>query len=1804
MRYLKKNSSITSFLKVLMLFFLFSNVIGLSAQDISVEVVDGDVQEESSNPGSFRIFITAGFVAGTDITVNYSITGTATSTDDYTALSGSAIILNGDADVIVAISGIVDDPFIEGNETIIITLNSTNPVVPINGSNDNATITISDNDAAGIDVDVTTGTTSEDGGLTADFLFTLRSQPTADVTIPIDQYDTTETLGPSEVVITPTEWNTGVTLTITGVDDAIIDGNVIDDIRTGNPSSTDPNYNSLGNNDVPDLQVTNIDNDQQISIGNRVLSEGDSGTTDFIFTVSVDGGGNADGDIDFDFNTSDVSATAGVDYTAISGGSGTIDNGENSTTITIEVNGDSDIEANEDFRVFISNPINANITDDNGLGRILNDDGDTISIDNVSLTEGDSGTTDFVFTISVDGGGVAASNIDFDVNTEITNTTATPGVDYIAITGANGTIIAGASTTTVTVSVNGDTDIETNETFRVRITNATNATISDAVGIGTITNDDVAALDAISISDVTQVEGDAGTSNFVFTVSVDGGGNATNNIGFTINTANGTATAGTDYVAIAGGAGTITTGTPSTTVTVVVNGDTDVEADEGFTVNLTAPTNATITDGVGAGTITNDDSSISLDADITLDEGDAGPTAFTFTVNRDGNIINAATASYAVTGSAPNLADAFDFVGGTLPSGTISFLATEASTTVDINVNGDIGFEPDETFTITLSAPSTGSTIGTATAIGTITNDDRPTVSITNTTDGQENSGGVVTNGILTISQTNATASNTNISYNITGTATSAVDFTPLSGIATITAGQFSTNIVIPVLEDDIVEGDETVIITLTGITSGDAELDATPTNRTATNTIVDDDTAVVTITDVSGPENGGPIVVTALLDNEVVGGFRVELSTADGTATIANNDYSAITNQPLVFTGTANESRQFNLIPTSDNIIEPDETVNVSMANLSATSLTVDISDTAIITILNDDSCAAGATAPILDATEDTAFCDTFNKDLDDYTTSTAPVGSALTWSTNPDPLQDGDHIISVVNVADTYYGFFYDAINDCASPTLEITITANTTPSPGTATNAAACSIPANGVSVIDLDDQLTGADAGGWSLVSAPGGSATTINGANQVNFAGQPDGTYIFRYTTTGAVAPCANQIEDLTITVSQCILPCNAGNAAPVLDTTQPIDFCDTINIDLNDYVTNTAPAGSALTWSTNADPLQESAHRSSVVNAPGTYYGFFYDDVNDCASPTLEIQLTINITPTINSSVGGVRCGPGIVTLNASSNQTGASLNWYNVPTGGAILGTGSTFITPSINTTTSFYVEATSNGCASARTEVIATVNDQPSAGTVTNATACNSSTNGGVTTIDLDNVINGQDAGNWIFTSGPSGGAPVVGGDNIVDFEGLPIGDYVFTYTTNTAASPCTNESIDVTISVLECVFDTDNDGLTDDEEVTIGTDPNNPDTDGDGILDGQEVNVDNTDPLDDCDSVGGIPLGTSDCDNDGLTNDDEVTNGTDSNNPDTDGDGILDGQEVNVDNTDPLDDCDSVGGTALGTSDCDNDGLTTTEETALGTDPNNADTDGDGLTDGEEVLVIDDPSTTAVPENATDPLDPCDPFLTPDCNPEPIDLLIEKSVDNDRPLLGDNVTFTISATNLTMDRVLDITISDVLVTGFIYVSDTASKGVYDATTGIWTVDELVAEEVVTLEITVTVVASGSLQNIATLTGSFPEDVILANNEAIVTVQAVTSPCSDCGTICNMFSPNQDGTNDFLILNCANTYPNNSLQIFDRYGNNVFEAASYDNSWDGTYKNGELPKGTYFYILDLGDGSEISKGWIQIIR
>jgi len=643
--------------------------------------------------------------------------------------------------------------------------------------------------------------------------------------------------------------------------------------------------------------------------------------------------------------------------------------------------------------------------------------------------------------------------------------------------------------------------------------------------------------------------------------------------------------------------------------------------------------------------------------------------------------------------------------------------------------------------------------------------------------------------------------------------------------------------------------------------------------------------------------------------------------------------------------------------------------------------------------------------------------------------------------------------------------------------------------------------------------------------------------TLRSVNNTNYS----------ITSTPTIATATVTIEDNDT--------CPSVNVRPVLDTTIPTRFCDVINQDLNDYIISGPPPNTVLTWSPSSNLLDTDAHIiDTEVSAAGTYNAFFYNATDNCAGPPVSVELQRFITPTVERTNSPLpSCGDASFVLEAEASA-GGTLRWYDSDVAGTLLVEGRKYETPVINVTTTYYVEATANGCPSPRTAVIATVNRQPSAGTTTDTVACSFAGGGSITTLDLETTIVDYDAGEWSITTDPSGSL-VIGTGNLVDFDGVISGNYIFTYTTNLAEAPCSNESTTLNVTVETCTVDTDNDGINDEDEDIIGTDPNNPDTDNDGINDGVEVGGDFANPLD------------TDIGEDGTIFGDGIIDALDSNTLDSDGDLVVD--QLDPENTNP----------------CIPSNTATT-----------CDTDGDGITDGQEI------------GGGTDHLDSCDPYLTPACMPDDIDLMVEKTADKPVLNIGEDLVFTITLTNVTGDRrIINIEVDDLLPSLFIYVSHETSKGDYNEATGIWSINEISPnEEPNTLNITVKIadVASGNYENTASIVTSFPNDSDITNNESSVFIEVNSRSNNDCGFLFNQFSPNADGTNDLLRINCIENYPNNTLEIYDRYGNIVFEAKGYNNTWDGSRKDENLPKGTYFYILNLGDGSEVKKGWIQIIR
>ena len=451
------------------------------------------------------------------------------------------------------------------------------------------------------------------------------------------------------------------------------------------------------------------DDPPAVSISDVAVAEGASGTTNVLLTATLDL--PADGTVTVDYTTVTGTATAGSDYTT-SSGTVTFDPGDTEATIAVAVLGDTLDEDDETFSVVLSAPVGAVVGDGTAIVTITDDDPlPALSIGDVTVNEltGSPAQAGFVVTLSL------ASGRAVQVTLQTVDVTATSPSDYTA-TNTVVTIPAGATSVPVPVTIVGDSLDEFNETFTATLTSPVNATVADASATATIVDDD--AGPTISVSDESHVESDAGTANMRFTVSLSAPSGQTVVVNFATN--NGTARYGKtrDYRRKTGTV-IFSPGETSKRVTVRINGDTTDEVDETFALDLNSPTNATIADGSGTGTIVDDDLPVLSVADVSVVEADTTTTKGRFTVKLVLSTVNeSVTVAYTTS---PGTAEAgADY---TTKSGTLTFAPGEGSQVVNITVLGDTTDESDETFTFTLSNP-TGAVIGDGTATGTIIDDE------------------------------------------------------------------------------------------------------------------------------------------------------------------------------------------------------------------------------------------------------------------------------------------------------------------------------------------------------------------------------------------------------------------------------------------------------------------------------------------------------------------------------------------------------------------------------------------------------------------------------------------------------------------------------------------------------------------------------------------------------------------------------------------------------------------------------------------------------------------------------------------------------------------------------------------------------------------------------------------------------------------------------------------------------------------------------------------------------------------------
>ena len=861
--------------------------------------VDDVVVDEDAGTATITVVLN-GDVQGGLTAVYQTSNGTAIGGSDYTVTTSPTLTFAGNSGETASFTvDIVNDDFVEGttNGTDFFNVSavSVTPNDPAIASSDiditdGATVTINDDDIDIVLSAATQGNSQNEGDTAADnttYTFTAtRSGLTSGVTtvawavsraagstLTGDDFGF-PTGGFPAGLITFADGQTSQDIVITLAEDSTVEPDE-DFVVTllGNASLTHTptlttdtpvdavNGIQLGDDDgSPIAQTATINDDDtaNVSVIGTSVNEAD-GT----LTVEVQLTGAVQNGFTVDYNTADNAALAGTDYVANNGTLTFIGTDGEIQTFSVTINNDSNVEPDELFDVLLSNVDTgasgvdaASISTTDGSVTILNDDIDlTLSVAApTSQVEGDAGdNTVYTFTVT-------RSGLDTGFTSALYTVSAAPGSSVTADDFASGsfptgfvTFADGVASSTFNINLAEDSTVEPGEDFIVTLsipahepTNVANGVPADSIDfinngqVATIANDDTAVL---TVGDVSVLE-DSTTNTIQVAVTVD---NAVQG-GFTVDysTQDITALVGnSDYVPVSGTLTFAGTAGESQFINIDIVGDADVELDEDFSINLsnvvrldgTSPAEIDISD-TGTVTVLNDDIDLNLEAALVgiQNEGTgfSSNTTFVYEVTRAGLIAGSTvdtTVAYAITGLGSNPATANDFVGGALPSGTVTFGPNDTTALITVVVSGDTLAEADENFTVTLSNPLNANQnldtlqINNATATGSILNDDTTNITIGDVFV-QEPDLGSTAQAVFTLSLSQPASEAITVEVTTSdGTATTANnDYVSTTQTVTFPAGQISATLSVDVIGDNVVELDENFFVTLSDPTfAGDA---------------------------------------------------------------------------------------------------------------------------------------------------------------------------------------------------------------------------------------------------------------------------------------------------------------------------------------------------------------------------------------------------------------------------------------------------------------------------------------------------------------------------------------------------------------------------------------------------------------------------------------------------------------------------------------------------------------------------------------------------------------------------------------------------------------------------------------------------------------------------------------------------------------------------------------------------------------------------------------------------------------------
>ncbi|WP_078120005.1 Calx-beta domain-containing protein [Thiosocius teredinicola] len=619
--------------------------------------------------------------------------------------------------------------------------------------------------------------------------------------------------------------------------------------------------------DVPVLRATGwildddgTGNNLALYVSRPVLVEGDTGQTQASFEVSLSR--PAPTAFTVDYETVDGSAVAGEDYQATSGTLNFVA-GQTSGSVTVPVFGDTKVEPTELFSLSFDKPAEVAAVSI-GAAEVFDDDAGgesqpTVNVSGASNFESSNNNDPnyLSWTISLSEPATDAVTVEyrFLAGTASVGSSAAGADAYFYNSGTSVTFAAGETSKTVSYRIDGDSVDEVDETVILEVYSAQGAALAGDVPVlratGWILDDDGTGNNlALYVSRPVLVEGDTGQTQASFEVSLSRPAPTA----FTVDyeTVDGSAVAGEDYQATSGTLNFVA-GQTSGSVTVPVFGDTKVEPTELFSLSFDKPAEVAAV-SIGAAEVFDDDAGGESQPTVNV----SGASNFESSNNNDPNYLSwtislsepatdAVTVEYrflagtASVGSSAAGADAYFYNSGT----SVTFAAGETSKTVSYRIDGDSVDEVDETVILEVYSAQGAALAGNAPTLystGWILDDDGLGNNLAlYVEDAQifEGPSGQIDQVAVPITLSRPPQQAITLSYSTSaGTATSGVDYEPVSGTVTFGPGQTYAAALIPIIGDSIDEPSETFTLTViptAAIASGTA-------GATGTVTIVDGD--------------------------------------------------------------------------------------------------------------------------------------------------------------------------------------------------------------------------------------------------------------------------------------------------------------------------------------------------------------------------------------------------------------------------------------------------------------------------------------------------------------------------------------------------------------------------------------------------------------------------------------------------------------------------------------------------------------------------------------------------------------------------------------------------------------------------------------------------------------------------------------------------------------------------------------------------------------------------------------------------